>query len=69
MKEHIDNNPYTTQYVTQVRSGGPPGPITGRRSGQNDAERQQLVGAICLRSLEGPRASNATSQAVLGRNR
>ena len=48
---------------------GLPGPITGRRSGQQDAERQQLVGALCLRSLEGPRASNATSQEVLGRNR
>ena len=53
----------------QVRNGGPPDPITGRRSDQNDAVRQQLVGAICLRSLEGPRVSNATSQAVLGRNR
>ena len=41
---------------------GPPGPIRGHRGGCHDAERQQLVGAICLRSLEGPRASNATSQ-------
>ena len=55
--------------VTQARSGGPPDPITGFCGGQPDAERQQLVGALCLRSLEGPRASNATSQSVLGRNR
>ena len=47
----------------------PPGPIWGHRGGCHDAERQQLVGAICLRSLEGPRASNATDQSVLGRNR
>ena len=37
--------------------------------GCHDAEHQQLVGAIFLRSLEGPRASNATDQSVLGRNR
>ena len=47
----------------------PPGPIRGHRGGCQDAERQQLVGAICLRSLEGPRASNATDQSVPGRNR
>ena len=59
----------SVDHVTQVRSGGPPSPITGCHSGQHNAERQQLVGAICLRSLEGPGASNATSQSVLWRNR
>ena len=47
----------------------PPCPISGHRRGYHNAECQQLVGAISLCSLEGPRVSNTTDQSVLGRNR